>query len=208
MDDNNSWKKYKFAFVDLEGSGGQDKENEEILEIAIIKVENGCIKGDIFHSLINPQREIRNYPWLKHGLTNKQLKDAPVLSDIETTVQEWLRGTYVVAHNARVDWKLLKKKCQVKDVLGVLDTLKLSRNIFADLKHHKLIDIVNLLDLQKEIQNFTNDKEHRATYDCIATALIFLDIVKNYYSEFVSIERIIKDCSIDDSEDIEQICLF
>jgi len=80
MDLNKHWKSYRYCVVDLEGIGGQDRENKAFLEIAAVHIINGKVKEDYYHTLINPKRRVLKRPWIK--LTNDDLKNAPTFGEI------------------------------------------------------------------------------------------------------------------------------
>jgi hypothetical protein len=54
-----SWKDTELVALDLEGSGVQDRENEDILEIAAVPIADGRpAAGDAYTTVINPGRPI------------------------------------------------------------------------------------------------------------------------------------------------------
>src|SRR5215467_8788529 len=64
------WQQARLAALDLEGSGAQDRDNEAILEIAVIPLSEG--QPDLPHAystLVNPQRPVPRRPWISPGLT-------------------------------------------------------------------------------------------------------------------------------------------
>jgi DNA polymerase III, epsilon subunit and related 3''-5'' exonucleases len=104
------WRAHRYAVVDLEGSGGQDKEKEQILAIAIVTISGGKVRtDDLFYSLVKPGRPIKRLPWLMHNITNETVKDAPRFHELERSIGERLRHAVFVVHNARIDWKLLSR---------------------------------------------------------------------------------------------------
>src|ERR1700730_11207628 len=65
-----SWKDTALVALDLEGSGAQDRENEDILEIATVPIIGGRpAAGDAYATVINPGRPIPRRRWISPGLT-------------------------------------------------------------------------------------------------------------------------------------------
>jgi hypothetical protein len=62
------WQQARLAALDLEGSGAQDRDNEAILEIAVVPLAEG--QPDLPHAystLVNPQRPVPRRPWISPG---------------------------------------------------------------------------------------------------------------------------------------------
>jgi DNA polymerase-3 subunit epsilon len=115
--------------LDLEGSGAQDRDDEAILEIAVICIISGQPSQDgSYTTLINPGRPIPHRPWISPGLTTQTLTGAPPLSDVTPTLTARLNGKVIVGHNVGVDWRLLHRKCPEIQPEALIDTLRLARH--------------------------------------------------------------------------------
>lgn len=159
--------------LDLEGTGAQDRENEAILEIALIRTSHGRLDmATAYTTLINPGRPIPRRPWISTGLTDRALAPAPPLSDVEPHLVDRLNGTYLVGHNVAVDWRLLHRRCPALAPAGLIDTLRLARLI-----NHKgrndLTSLITQFDLTNDVnRHAAGSKPHRALWDTIAAALL------------------------------------
>lgn len=195
MELNKQWQSYRYCVVDLEGTGGQDKENEAILEIAAVHIVDGKVEEDYFHSLINPERKIPRRPWIT--LTNEDLKDAPSFREIKEELFSYLDRSVLIAHNARVDWRLLKRKYpQFNPVL--LDTLALSRKLYADEKKHSLDDLSDRLNLTQYTQKFFDESQrHRAHYDAWITAYAFIAMCQERLLPDTTLSELYQLCGIE-----------
>ncbi|PHF04989.1 3'-5' exonuclease [Bacillus wiedmannii] len=202
---NSQWHQFNFVVIDIEGTGGQDKENEEILEIAAFSVTQGKLeKKSFFHSLINPQRSIRRYPWVY--ITNEDVKDAPIFNEIKLDLVNYLGKSILIGHNVNVDWRLLKRKLPGYEPI-ILDTLKLSRKLYSGYKKHSLDDLIERFNLKDTQTNTTPLKRHRALYDAMVTGEIFLKIVNEKFANEVTLGELIELCGIEVKE-VKQDTLF
>src|ERR1700761_5926292 len=122
------WTQAPLVVLDLEGTGAQDRDNEAILEIALVPLANG--QPDLpraFTSLINPGRPVPRRPWISPGLTTQNLASAPGLDDIAPAPPTRMPGSLIVGHNVGVDWRPLSRQCPGIRITALIDTLRLAR---------------------------------------------------------------------------------
>jgi DNA polymerase III epsilon subunit-like protein len=74
----------RFAVVDLETTG-MSGQNDRMIEIGIVRVENGCIV-DEFSTLVNPERGIPGFISLLTGITDGQVANAPRFYEIAADI--------------------------------------------------------------------------------------------------------------------------
>jgi DNA polymerase III epsilon subunit-like protein len=91
------------VFLDTETTGTRCF--SEIIELCIVD-ECGLV---LFRSLVNPTTEIEPMASAVHGLTYKDVKDAPRYPDIHEEVMGYLHNHVVIAYNASFDIRLLKQ---------------------------------------------------------------------------------------------------
>jgi DNA polymerase III epsilon subunit-like protein len=80
----------------------------------------------------------------------------------------------LIAHNAHVEVGVLQRKLGEWDVPEVFDTLKLARRLVPDQASYKLGSLVTAFDLADGLA--ADLKPHRATYDALMTARLFLQL--------------------------------
>jgi len=90
-------------FLDTETTG--TRRFSEIIEICIVD-EYG---QTLFRSLVNPTTGIEPMASAVHGLTHRDVKDAPRYPEINEEVMSYLRNRIVIAYNASFDIRLLKQ---------------------------------------------------------------------------------------------------
>ncbi len=160
----------KFAFVDIETTGGQ-RDGNKITEIAIICVDDGVITQE-WSSLINPERPI---PWgitKLTGITDDMVYNAPKFFSVAKKVIELTEGRVFVAHNAFFDYRFIQREFSelgYRFQREVHCTVRLGRQAFRGLASY------SLSNLSKHF-NLIRIAEHRALDDAKACYEIFCRI--------------------------------
>ena len=162
-----------YCIIDLETTG-LDPEYSEIIEFASIRVRNNRIV-DTFSRLVKPKEEIDDFVQRLTGITNEMVADA---ESVETVLPEFLNfisEDIVIGHNVNFDINFiydgfmeLKKTPFSSDFV---DTMRVSRYVIPELKHHRLKDLV------KEF-GIAHENAHRALGDCQATFEVIQNLQK------------------------------
>jgi DNA polymerase III epsilon subunit-like protein len=163
----------RFAVIDVEGNGQQPP---EIIEIAIEQIEGLSLSREPQVWLVKPERPIAPIVTRKvHGIRNADVADAPRWPDVAPDVAAALADRIPVAHNARVEYDVLRRHLPDWSPATVLDTLRLARAVWPGLGTYgldRLLDHAGIL-LREE-----SGRRHRAGFDVHATAPLFLTLVK------------------------------
>lgn len=80
-----------------------------VCAVGIVKVEDSQIT-DQFHSLVRPPNN--QYMWQTtrvHGIKPKDTADAPTFLELFPTIEQYLKGSHMVAHNEKFDRAVLTK---------------------------------------------------------------------------------------------------
>lgn len=155
---------YPVVFVDIETTGGSYR-NSRVLEVAAIRYENGIIT-DEFSTLINPETYIPASITKLTGITESDVKDAPVFGDIADQLFEIIDGAVFIAHNVRFDYSFLKAEFTQVGIAftpKLLCTVRLSRALYTLEKGHSLAKLI-------ERHNIPVFDRHRALDDARAIA--------------------------------------
>lgn len=173
MTDTTPWEDAPLVALDLEGTGGQDHDNEAILEIALVPIIAGQPSvTDSYTTLINPGRPIPRSPWISPGLTDAALAGAPALDQVLPELTARLTGKIIVGHNVGVDARLLRKRCPDLRVEALIDTLRLARRL-NDGGGNKLSELLAHHHLTKTVGLLAPDSQpHRALWDTVGAALL------------------------------------
>lgn len=172
----------EFIALDIETTG-LSPEYDSILEIAAIKFSNGE-EVEIFHTLIDPQSKIPPEVSKINNITDDMVKGKPTINDVLPKFLQFIENYPVIGHNVIFDINFIKNACKRYFNLEkywienrLVDTVRLSRKMFPELRNHKLDTVIEHL-------NIKIDDRHRALDDAYASAQIYL-----YYLEYIKREK-------------------
>lgn len=130
--------------VDTETTGMNEKSGDRVVEIGMVEMIDGKRTGNVFHKIINPQRNIPDEVIEIHGITNEMVKDKPIFADVVDEMIEFVSGAEVIIHNLKFDLPFLneelsrvgKKKLHAY-IANARCSLDLSRKIYPKIKKTK-----------------------------------------------------------------------
>ena len=184
-----------YVVIDIETTG-LSPELDDIIEVAGVRYKNGE-KVDEFSSLVKPPREDgEEYVWSYitelTGITNEMLEDAPMLSEVIPKFYSFIGDSVLVGHNVNFDINFLYDeffKIVSKPLTNdFVDTMRMSRRVHPEEKHHRLKDLVKRY-------NITQENAHRALDDCEVTKEIYdsiKDDIRNLYGSFEEFKKQLK----------------
>lgn len=154
-----------FTVIDLETTG-LDPKYDDIIEVGAVRYRNGEAVAE-FSSLVNPGYKIDEFISELTGITNEMLIVAPSIKEILPKYLEFIGTDVVVGHNVNFDINFIYDNAmQINGAVfsnDYLDTMRLSRRLFPEHRHHRLKQLVSRFQLNTK-------PTHRATSDCKATA--------------------------------------
>lgn len=166
------WTSLNYVVVDVEGNGQQPP---DLVELAIVPIVGGVV-GEPLSWLVKPETSIKHFATRIHGLTNQDVADCPLFAEIRGQVLHALNSPALVAHNAHVDVDVLTRKLGDWDVPEVFDTLKLARQLVPGQSSYKLGALVDTFTLAAGLAEGLSP--HRATYDALVAARLFVELGK------------------------------
>ncbi len=178
------WTSLNYAVVDVEGNGQQPP---DLVELAIVPIVGGKI-GEARSWMVRPETSIQNFATRIHGITNKDVADAPAFAEVERDVRTALNGAVIVAHNAHVDTSVLSRKLSGWVPAEVFDTLKLAKRFMPDQVSYRLGSLVEALALAEGMPEGLSP--HRATYDALAAARLFVHLANHTDDHPLSLETL------------------
>jgi len=155
-----------YAVVDIETTGGQPSGNG-ITEISIL-VHDGLKVIDEYETLINPDQHIPDYIEALTGISNEMVEDAPLFSEVASTIYDMLHDKIFVAHNVNFDFSFLKHQLALSGYQlqsKKLCTVRMSRKLLPGHASYSLGKLCTALKI-----NLNN--RHRAGGDAAATAVL------------------------------------
>ena len=121
--------------LDTETTGFEPLEGHRIIEIAAIEIVNLLPTGEVFHTLLDPERDVPPEASRIHGFTRADLEGKPRFPDVAAKMLAFLGGSPIIAHNAPFDFKhldaeLARAKRPPLGLARMVDTLALARTAF------------------------------------------------------------------------------
>lgn len=149
-----------YVVFDIETTG-LSSINDKIIEISAVKyIKNQ--KVSVFSCLINPQISLPNIIVKVTGITDKDLKEKPLIHEVLPEFLNFVKDFTLIGHNVSFDISFINqnlKKMNIKELKNnIIDTLFLSRNTIHDAENYKLETLKRYLNL--------DFNSHRAEDDC------------------------------------------
>jgi len=178
------WTSLRYAVADVEGNGQQPP---DLVELAVLPITDGTI-GEPVRWLVKPPRPITYFATSIHGISGKDVASAPAFAGIEHEVRRALADRVLVAHNAHVDIAVLRRELGDWESPEVFDTLKLARRLLPGQPSYKLGALVKVLSLDDGMP--PGLEPHRAAYDVLVTARLFVRLATRHDGSPVSLAEL------------------
>lgn len=178
------WTSLTYVVVDVEGNGAQPP---DLVELAAVPIVGGVI-GEPVSWLVKPRTPITHFARKVHGITNNMVADAPVFDTIKPEVRQALSADGLIAHNAHVDVGVLQRKLGDWECPEIFDTLKLARRLLPDAGSYKLGGLSEAFNLVDNLPDGLTP--HRATYDALVTARLFVRLAARPDTRPLSVEEL------------------
>lgn len=166
------WTSLDYAVVDVEGNGQQPP---DLVELAVVPIVSGEIQEPASW-LVKPERPIKYYATRIHGITTQDVAEGPAFAAIADEIRASLDIPALVAHNAYVDIGVLQRELPGWQPPEVFDTLRLARRLLPNQSGYKLGMLVRTLNLAEGLPADLNLTPHRAAYDALVTARLFVHL--------------------------------
>lgn len=159
-----------FTVVDVETTGFSPT-TDDIIEISALRVRDGKVV-DSFSSLVRLQTHtfLEKSVIDKTGITFGMLATAPAAEQVFPAARLFIGSDIVVGHSVSFDVDFLYNKfmstMRVNFTNDYVDTLRISRKVFPDLRRHRLIDVAKKI-------GYSPDVSHRALADCQTTLAVY-----------------------------------
>lgn len=161
--DDVRWTAGEFVVLDIETSG---RRPPEVVELALLVVVGGEVT-ERFCEMFKPVQAISEAATEVHGISNADVASAPGFGSVAEHVAAVLHGRYLVAHNAAVDWNVLRRSMPQARPRAVLDTQRLARKVHPGQPSYNLFRVLQTLGLAERMEG-VQGQAHRAGYDALA----------------------------------------
>ena len=163
-------------FLDTETTGLSYNDGHKIVEIACIETNDLVPTKQVFHKLINPERNVPEEAFKIHGFSTELLKTKETFNKISDDFLEFIKHKKIIIHNASFDLgflnhelRLVKKSEIRKD--KIIDSLEIARNKFPGTS--------NSLDALCRRFNIDLSKrtKHNALLDCTLLREVYINLI-------------------------------
>lgn len=159
-----------YAVVDIETTGTNVAEGSRIIQFGCVLVQNGKIINK-FATDVNPQSTIPAGIRALTGITDKQVRHAPLFDDVAGTIFSLLSDTVFVAHNVNFDFPYVNAELErvgyPKLEIEAIDTVTLSQILLPTVPSYRLHDLTQYLDIK-------HAHPHSADDDALVTAELLI----------------------------------
>jgi DNA polymerase-3 subunit epsilon len=120
--------------LDTETTGLDPKDGHKIIEIACVELVDKIKSGRVFHTYVNPRRDVPREATEIHGITTDFLKDKPIFDHVSQKFLDFIGDAKLVIHNAAFDIKFLNYELKILGLNPirneVADSLLIARSKF------------------------------------------------------------------------------
>jgi DNA polymerase-3 subunit epsilon len=163
------------VLFDTETTGLEPKQGHRVIEIAALELVNELPTGQVFHALIDPERDIPEEASRIHGFTQAHLTGKPRFAAIAGDMMAFFGDAPLIAHNAPFDFGFLNAELERLGLphLGadrMVDTLALAKRRFPGMP--------NSLDAlcRRFSIDLTARTTHNALLDCKLLADVYVEL--------------------------------
>ena len=163
-------------FLDTETTGLSFKDKHRIVEIACIETNGLIPTKNVFHKLINPERNVPEDAVKIHGFTSNFLKTKEKFKEIAEAFVKFIDGKKIIIHNAPFDLGFLNYELQLirKNEIKkeqVIDSLEIARTKYPGAS--------NSLDaLCKRFNiDLSRRSKHNALLDCELLREVYINLL-------------------------------
>jgi len=175
-----------FTVIDFETTGLAPSRGDRVIELGAICMDPALNIVSGLETLINPRRDVG--PTHIHGVTARDVFDAPTFDRVAPSLLEILEGRVIVGHNVAFDLRFLAAELErdgyeIPDFVAI-DTLQVAKSLLSrdDLPTFQLHDIAAHLgfgiDDVLEHAGLSDRPEHSALGDALVTAYVFARLVE------------------------------
>jgi DNA polymerase-3 subunit epsilon len=163
------------VLFDTETTGLDPLHGDRIIEIAAIELRNDLPTDRVFHTLLNPERDIPSDATRIHGITNADIDGKPIFAAIVDQFLDFLGDSPLVAHNAAFDFGFLDAELgrinrPPLDRARMIDTLALAKTRFPGLPN-SLDALCRRFNIDLSLRT-----THNALLDCKLLAAVYIEL--------------------------------
>jgi DNA polymerase-3 subunit epsilon len=162
--------------LDTETTGLDPNDGHRIIEICCLELVGHLPTGRVFHTLVQPERDIPEDSVRVHGLTAEKLADAPVFASVVDEFLSFVADAPLVIHNAEFDLKFLNHelsragKPSLTSDRGI-DTIAIAKKRFPGARY-SLDELCRRFNIDLSVRT-----KHGARIDAELLAEVYLELL-------------------------------
>ena len=162
--------------LDTETTGFEPSQGHRLVEIGCLELVNHVPTGRVFHTYLNPDRDMPEEAYAVHGLSYDFLKDHPSFPEMASPFLDFIEESPLVIHNAKFDMKFLNAELKSYSFPEIsfqraIDTLTMAREKFPGSPAS-----LDALCKRFGVDNKARDK-HGALLDAELLAQVYLELL-------------------------------
>lgn len=162
--------------LDTETTGFEPSQGHRLVEIGCLELVNHVPTGRVFHTYINPDRDVPQDAYAVHGLSYEFLKNHPPFKEVASLFLEFIEEAPLVIHNAKFDMKFLNAELKGHDWPEIpfqraIDTLTMARKKFPG-SPASLDALCKRFGVDNKARN-----KHGALLDAELLAQVYLELI-------------------------------
>lgn len=174
--------------LDTETTGFDPAAGHRIVEIGCVELRNHIPTGTVWHSYVNPQRDVPDGAYQVHGLSEAFLADHPVFAEIVDDFLAFIGDARLVIHNAAFDMGFVNSELATLGFAPIpieraVDTVQMARARFPGAQAS-----LDALCRRFNIDNSARTK-HGALLDAELLAEVYLELVGGRQHDFALVTQ-------------------
>lgn len=181
--------------LDFETTGLNAK-TDKLLSVGFIQMPELQIKlGTSFHQIITSNGALKADNVAIHQITDQEKAEGKPLAEVVETILKALAGKVMLVHYAKIEREFLKEACLklygMAPVIPIIDTLAIekkrldAKDIAYDPSQLRLANL-------RESYHLPGHYAHNALSDAIATAELFLAMIKQRESQHITLKHLLR----------------
>lgn len=162
--------------LDTETTGLDPLTGDRVIEVAAVELVNLLPTGEVFHSLIDPERDIPAEASRIHGFTNGDVAGKPKFAGIADALLAFLGDSEIIAHNAPFDFGFLDAEL-LRCIRPALDRRRMIDSLaMAKARYPGMPNNLDALCRRVGVDNSMRGS-HNAILDCQLLAQVYLEMM-------------------------------
>jgi DNA polymerase III subunit epsilon len=162
--------------LDTETTGLDPATGDRVIEIAAIELVNLMPTGTVYHTLLDPERDVPPEATKVHGFTAEMLRGKPKFAEIVEDFVGFLGDSEIIAHNAPFDFgfldaELVRVGHPALDRARMIDSLMLAKKRYPGMPN-SLDSLCRRMAIDNSMRT-----SHNALLDVKLLAQVYLELM-------------------------------